>query len=121
MIKASTDNLESSMASVMAMLPVAPSQADFAEVLAKINELAGEWKHTTSLLNTINSLSFESINARWVAVEPAYSKTFEWAFHDKVDSNIVFPSLGKWLQSGSDIFWVTGEPGSGKSTFMKYV
>lgn len=121
MIKASTDNLESSMASVMAMFSVAPSKADFAQLLAKINELAREWKHTTSLLKTINSLSFDSIYTRWVAVEPAYSKTFEWAFHDKVDSNVGFPSLGKWLQSGSNIFWVTGKPGSGKSTFMKYV
>jgi hypothetical protein len=90
-------------------------------LLAKIDALAAEWKHTTSLLKTINSLSFGSIYARWVAVEPAYSKIFDWVFLDAGDSEANVPSLGKWLQSGNNIFWVTGKPGSGKSTFMKYV
>ncbi|KAG4428637.1 hypothetical protein IFR05_015881 [Cadophora sp. M221] len=77
MIKMSTENLESAMASAMEKL----------------------------------------ISARWTAVESAYSTTFKWVFHD----NAKFPSLGEWLRSGSDIFWVTGKPGSGKSTLMKYV
>ncbi|KAH7354678.1 hypothetical protein BKA65DRAFT_592827 [Rhexocercosporidium sp. MPI-PUGE-AT-0058] len=121
MIKMSTDNLESAMASAMEQLSLAPSKADFAELMVGIHELAGEWRHTTSLLKTINSLSFESISARWAAVESAHSTTFDWAFHDNTASDVKIPSLGEWLRSGSGIFWVTGKPGSGKSTFMKYV
>ncbi|KAL2060091.1 hypothetical protein VTL71DRAFT_9913 [Oculimacula yallundae] len=121
MIKLSTDNLENGMASAMEKLSLAPSKGDFTELMAVINELAGEWKQTTSLLKIINSLSFESISARWVAVEPAYATTFEWAFHDSTSTNVKIPNLGEWLRSRNEIFWVTGKPGSGKSTFMKYV
>lgn len=38
-IKASTDNLERSMASVMTILSIALSKADFARLLARIDDL----------------------------------------------------------------------------------
>jgi len=27
----------------------------------------------------------------------------------------------RWLRSGHQIFWITGKPGSGKTTMMKYI
>lgn len=41
--------------------------------------------------------------------------TFDSAFEDPA------VDLTSWLQNGKGLFWVSGEPGSGKSTFMKYI
>lgn len=48
-------------------------------------------------------------------IQPAYSKTYSWLY----DHDIGFKP---WLQgtAESNIFWISGKPGSGKSTLMKY-
>jgi ATPase family associated with various cellular activities (AAA) len=45
----------------------------------------------------------------------AHTHTFDWAFTD--------PRAGflDWLQGTRSLFWITGKPGSGKSTLMKYL
>lgn len=44
----------------------------------------------------------------------AYEKTCGWLFEDETIGFV------KWLRSGEGIFWISGKPGSGKSTLMKY-
>lgn len=46
-------------------------------------------------------------------VDEAEASTFEWIWEDKT-------FLG-WDAESSGVFWVLGKPGSGKSTFIKYV
>ncbi|KAK1239377.1 hypothetical protein MKX07_008865 [Trichoderma sp. CBMAI-0711] len=41
--------------------------------------------------------------------------SFEWAF----ENNAI--GLTSWLQKGEGLFWVSGRPASGKSTFMKFL
>ncbi|KAI9150625.1 Protein SERAC1 [Paramyrothecium foliicola] len=48
-------------------------------------------------------------------IEKNFGHTFHWAFEN---SSI---GLSDWLSHGSGIFWVSGKPGSGKSTFMKFL
>lgn len=45
----------------------------------------------------------------------ARAHSFQWVFDD---ANIGF---SKWLRTGADIFWISGKPGSGKSTLMKHI
>ncbi|KAK3335128.1 hypothetical protein B0T19DRAFT_350465 [Cercophora scortea] len=54
-------------------------------------------------------------DARIEQIDPNSGHTFHWVF-DK-------PSVGlsQWLQRGQGIFWISGKPGSGKSTLMKFV
>ena len=51
---------------------------------------------------------------RFDQVNQAYEHTCGWLFEDD--------SIGfvKWLRNGEGIFWISGKPGSGKSTLMKY-
>lgn len=54
-------------------------------------------------------------NSRLLQVKDPYSKTFEWALENT--------DLGyePWLSVGQGLFHVTGKPGSGKSTLMRYL
>ncbi|KAI0880041.1 uncharacterized protein GGS22DRAFT_100299 [Annulohypoxylon maeteangense] len=71
--------------------------------------------------NIIDSLSFESRPVRHEAIREAHSGTFRWAFTSEDEGLDGAKRLLTWLKSGKGIFWVSGRPGSGKSTFMKYV
>lgn len=74
------------------------------------------------------SLMFSNINQREETVPRAYEKTFEWIFGDPQSSELTDPIVAHlspfvpWLESpSSDIYWITGKPGAGKSTMMKYL
>ncbi|KXJ85383.1 hypothetical protein Micbo1qcDRAFT_223338, partial [Microdochium bolleyi] len=63
----------------------------------------------------VESIKPAEMNQRLEQIEDHFNHTFNWAFDD--------PSVGlvKWLRSGSGIFWISGKPGSGKSTLMKFL
>jgi len=60
----------------------------------------------------IASLNYDSRPVRHDAVPQAHKNTFQWAFDSR---------LAEWFRTGSGIFWISGKPGSGKSTLMKFV
>ena len=60
----------------------------------------------------VASLNYDNRPVRHGSVPQAHKDTFQWAF----DSH-----LSHWLRSGTGIFWISGKPGSGKSTFMKFI
>ena len=55
------------------------------------------------------------MNERVGEITTAHSHTFDWVFTN--------PQTGflDWLHSNKSLFWITGKPGSGKSTLMKYL
>lgn len=61
-------------------------------------------------------LEFPGLPDRHEAITIAHKKTFEWIFYNSAE----FPN---WLlQEQNDVpFWITGKPGSGKSTLMKFL
>ena len=66
----------------------------------------------------MDSLTKAATKERFLEVEKAHMKTFEWLF----DPNLV--SFSTWLSedvaTSGPVYWVQGKPGSGKSTLMKY-
>lgn len=71
----------------------------------------------------LDTLSFDSRAVRHQAIPDAHPGTFQWAFttdelEEERQDKMKFMH---WLQHGEGIFWVTGRPGSGKSTFMKHI
>ena len=70
----------------------------------------------------LKSLGFESRAVRYSSVTEAHHQTFGWVFREVCDlEDQSSGNLLTWLQEGSGIFWVSGKPGSGKSTLMKFV
>jgi hypothetical protein len=62
--------------------------------------------------NIAASLNYDTRPVRHDSVPQAHADTFQWAFDSR---------LSEWFRSGSGTFWVSGKPGSGKSTFMKFI
>ena len=81
---------------------------------------------------------FRFMEGRKSNVASPHPETLAWAFNHP-DGRVKWDSLSKWLQESDGIYWVSGkvcsrpfvclcfllipgfQPGSGKSTFMKYI
>lgn len=50
----------------------------------------------------------------------AHRQTLQWVLQPS-DTEQPWDNLPEWLKNGSDIYWVRGKPGSGKSTLMKFL
>lgn len=82
--------------------------------------------------NVIDSLEYSQRPLRHGTISEAHEETFEWALRAPavVRDDLEAPNrntqvdqgrLYRWLQAESGIFWISGKPGSGKSTFLKFV
>lgn len=75
----------------------------------------------------LRSLGLDSRPVRHSSILDASTRTFEWVFKEAGrpdDAGIASTATGsffRWLKGGDGFFWVTGKPGSGKSTFMKFI
>ena len=63
----------------------------------------------------LKSLHSDEARYRFEDIEPAHHKTYKWLFDDQV-------GFEDWLEgkNPSNIYWIQGKPGSGKSTVMKF-
>ncbi|PTB65093.1 hypothetical protein BBK36DRAFT_1121703 [Trichoderma citrinoviride] len=70
-------------------------------------------------------VEFDTIQLRENAIPKSFETTYSWIFQDEppVDQDIPrWHSFPKWLQDDShEVYWITGKPGSGKSTIMKLI
>lgn len=84
-----------------------------------------EFEETSCAEAIIHSLKVDSIDQRERAIPKAYGKTFEWIFTETQSSDgrvLPLPRFDSWLEGpSSDIYWVSGKAGAGKSTMMKYL
>ncbi|TQN68886.1 Vegetative incompatibility protein HET-E-1 [Colletotrichum shisoi] len=85
----------------------------FAETWARVSE---EARNQDTVLAILASLRFAQIKERQSEVPKAHRTTFEWVFSE--ESPVDFSA---WLLESSGLFWITGKPGSGKSTLMKFL
>lgn len=60
----------------------------------------------------LNSLPFHMMEYRHEEIHEAHPNTYDWAFTNLFQS---------WLTSSEPVFWISGKPGSGKSTLMKFL
>jgi len=64
----------------------------------------------------LRSLRFSSIESRYEAISKEHSKTFTWIFEESSPTKFV-----EWLKKEDGVYWISGKPGSGKSTLMKFI
>ncbi|KAI4260499.1 MAG: hypothetical protein L6R42_004020, partial [Xanthoria sp. 1 TBL-2021] len=72
----------------------------------------------------ITSLFFPDIEAREDEIVEAFEGTCRWVFDPPMDEENNAPkwhSFRQWLEAGKAVYWISGKPGSGKSTLMKYI
>ncbi|KAF4966307.1 hypothetical protein FSARC_5979 [Fusarium sarcochroum] len=69
----------------------------------------------------LKKLRFSAIDERYDTIPSAHSDTFSWIFKPE-DQDVAAPSsFLEWLTSTDDLYWISGKPGSGKSTLMKFL
>jgi hypothetical protein len=69
----------------------------------------------------LTSLYFTQMNDRYSRIPEAHTKTLRWIFDPPI-SKCKFSNFKTWLQKDSrDVYWITGKPGSGKSTLMRFL
>lgn len=74
----------------------------------------------------INSLRYETMDIRKEAIVDTFESTYKWIFDPPSSrpdpKEQTFSHLPNWLSGSSSYpFWITGKPGSGKSTIMKFI
>ena len=75
--------------------------------------LGRSWTLTSDERNCARSLSSNGMRTRRDDIRPPMDDTCSWLLKHS--------TFNSWLQQGQGIFWITGKPGSGKSTLMKYL
>jgi ABC-type multidrug transport system fused ATPase/permease subunit len=91
---------------------------DIEEGMSKLSIASG---HIAIQQEILGKLRFPNRQARYNSIHDAHQVTFRWAARDDNYDFISQQRILAWLRTGSGVFWVSGKPGSGKSTFMKYL
>ncbi|KAI1850353.1 hypothetical protein JX266_004211 [Neoarthrinium moseri] len=73
----------------------------------------------------ITDLSYEAMGRREEAIPKNFRSTYQWIFHTTPpdgEGKLQWHNFPQWLEADSNtVYWITGKPGSGKSTMMKYI
>ncbi|KAH0832653.1 hypothetical protein FOPE_01273 [Fonsecaea pedrosoi] len=68
----------------------------------------------------MNSLWFSASNERRNRIDRAHQNTYQWIFKPKDNEITVWDDFVQWFQDEHrPCYWVSGKPGSGKSTLMR--
>ena len=66
----------------------------------------------------LQSLKYSDMNQRKNMVKESFADTFKWIFSSDL---MAWDSFTKWLRSDENLYWISGKPGSGKSTLVKFI
>lgn len=73
----------------------------------------------------LRSLKFSDMNKRKNEILNSLHLTFQWIFNIKVDDGNYrqppWDDVVQWLESDQKLNWISGKPGSGKSTLVKFI
>lgn len=72
----------------------------------------------------LTTLQFWTMDQRKELIEKEYEDTFGWVLSDENSKNLSDQKASgflDWLRSDEALYWISGKPGSGKSTLMKYI
>ncbi|KAJ4138758.1 hypothetical protein NW768_002630, partial [Fusarium equiseti] len=81
----------------------------------RLRNFEQECKDRRHTAHVLSRLDFPEIRRRWQKIHDTEKNTNTWIF-DRANTNFL-----DWLESGNDLFWITGKAGSGKSTLMKFI
>lgn len=93
------------------------------QILTAARELSEAAELTQNDQDFLRSLHFRNQESRYQNIEDAHTKTFAWILEENThqgarESTSTFKD---WLETKNGIYWISGKPGSGKSTLMKFL
>lgn len=112
-------------------------------VLTSIKDQGDKSQETAGGERLLKSLKFQGMNERRNHITHSHPKTFGWVVgegfeesssdsesysgskdsHDVTEdrSQDLWDSFPDWLRSTANVYWISGKPGSGKSTLIRYL
>lgn len=69
----------------------------------------------------LRQLKYDDMGLRQDTIEEAHKKTFRWIFDKPEEQRGQWDNFQEWVTSSQQLYWITGKPGSGKSTLMKLI
>jgi len=95
-----------------------PSTKSWEDKVQRLAELLD--REISCRSSILQSLSFYQMNRRRNAVSRAHQQTFQWIFKYNDEHVAVWHNFLYWLTQGKTVmYWVSGKPGSGKTTLMR--
>ena len=85
-----------------------------------VAEVADDILRRRTEQKVLDCLWFRFMNDRIDNVDVPHPKTLQWALEPEGQYDR-WHSLFDWLRTGSEMYWISGKAGSGKSTLMRYV
>ena len=114
------DDLGSAMSSlhqsVQGLVATASSKLDLSDLRVELADLNARAVKLAKEQQILGSLRFKAMLARVSKIQDAHGDTFSWIFDRECDAG-----FGDWLRNDQGVYWISGKPGSGKSTLMKYL
>lgn len=72
-------------------------------------------------LTILKLLDYGQRDARHESISSAHERTFRWIFPCSPESSNDHARFTRWLKTSDGPFWISGKPGCGKSTLMKFI
>lgn len=98
--------------------------ANFDDFSASLSDGAKQDRERAVRGRMLESLKFADMKDRYEVISEAHKRTFDWVFHESNDFDELdegWDNFADWVRSNKPLYWLTGKPGSGKSTLMKYL
>ena len=89
-----------------------------------MSRVAQENQHRRIQELVLHSLDFPQLRDRQARIVEAHPATFDWIFERNSRQEVPWADFVHWLSSlegDKPLYWMTGKPGSGKSTLMRYL
>jgi hypothetical protein len=89
----------------------------------QVSQVASKGIHYSAEQAILSRLRFVRLEDRYSQISSAHQKTLTWLFGSHSDrvEHASSTTFVEWLNSDDTLYWVSGRPGSGKSTLMKFL
>ncbi|KAJ4988895.1 hypothetical protein SVAN01_05519 [Stagonosporopsis vannaccii] len=82
----------------------------------RISAIASKGRQYSAEQVILSLIRFDCLEDRYSDISPAHHSTLTWLFETADTTTFV-----RWLESDDDLYWISGPPGSGKSTLIKFL
>lgn len=97
------------------------TSVDVDAVCSKVSEMSPETRVFEREAQVLAKLNYMDRPNRHEKIPEAHFTTFRWSLQETEQTRAEFSKLRHWLRGNDTLFWISGKPGSGKSTLMKHV
>ena len=100
------------------------NQQSFVALVGQFSQAAEDQNRSVVDQMVIDSIRYAQITERRSKIPEAHARTFRWVFNEKMALGPGWTNFAEWCRDSQQLgrlFWISGKPGSGKSTLMRFI